>query len=95
MRMKLKYTKPRLIVETYHLAQHIAACGWDMTSENKETCSAGFDPGIEGNHPGFPTLFTNGRSDCMFQADKNKGIIGGMEYCYSNGTMESIRVFQS
>ena len=38
------YVKPELYFESFELAQHIAACAWDMKNQNNENnCTAEWD----------------------------------------------------
>ena len=82
------YVKPQLFFESYELNQNIAACGWDLKHDKKETCKAWYDPNLDNSYP-YPdvSLFTSS-SLCS---------ILGSSYCYTNSTGKDDidKVFQS
>ena len=81
-----KYVKPELFFESFELSQSIAACGIDVkNSTSKEECAAldeEFWPGMGGTQ--------------VFQADACTLDFNTIEvYCYTYGTSEAGRVFNS
>lgn len=79
--MKKAYQKPVLYAESYELAEHIAACGIKLNSDNLWVCGivGGTIPGIEAIkgwfiNPENCTGYNNGYSINQIQ-----------EYCYTNG----------
>ena len=75
-----KYVKPELFFERYELAQHIAACAWDMTLSSAETCAATPDPEIFKDWGGFTATLFMERSMCDMIAGEEY-----QDYCYQNG----------
>lgn len=81
-----KYVKPELYYENFELSQHIAACGIDVNNSTEQSNCAKLDetfwPGLGGT-----TVFS----------DNSCGIdIGALEvYCYTSGTSEAGRLFNS
>ena len=78
-----KYVKPMLIYEKYELSKHIAACAWDLNSENSNVCTADADPNFI---PIGQTLFTQNRCD-LHEGNYE-------DYCYHDGA-QGVNVFQS
>lgn len=84
-----KYVKPELYYENFELSQHIAACGIDVKFKNLEECNPELDetfwPGLGGMN--------------VFSSDKLGGCstdISAIEvYCYTVGTSEAGRTFNS
>lgn len=80
-----EYVKPELYCESFELSQHIAACGIDVPSTTKEECAQldeGFWPGLGGQR-----VFNEG--NCAID-------INSIEvYCYTYGTTEAGRLFNS
>ncbi|MDY5326071.1 MAG: hypothetical protein SPH42_04335 [Gemmiger sp.] len=82
------YVKPELYFESFELAQHIAACAWDMKNNNDgNSCTAEWDTTdfggvIEGQ------LFNYDNNACGIK-DKDVGNI-----CYTNSE-PNYRVFNS
>lgn len=83
-----EYVKPELYYESFELSQHIAACGIDMESLTIDgQCTATLDPN-----------FWNGMTDQVFNKGTN-GCNTAVEdievYCYTYGTTEAGKVFNS
>ena len=79
-----KYVKPELFYESFELSQHIAACGIDVNNFNETTC-ASLDPDF---WEGYNYKVFND-SDCAVD-------VGDIEfYCYTVGTSEAGRLFNS
>lgn len=82
-----KYVKPELYYENFELSQHIAACGIDANFDVNETCTAILDKDFW--YGTSDTVFSNGRDGCSTD-------ISAIEvYCYTVGTSEAGRVFNS
>lgn len=83
------YIKPDLFYENFELNQNIAACGWDLQSNDKNTCTALKDPALNNNHP-VPgmKLFTS-KNECTLDEKDAPG------YCYTTGASEFARLYQS
>ena len=83
-----EYVKPELYYESFELSQHIAACGIDMSNPTIEnSCTATLD-----------SKFWGGLSDQVFNRDIS-GCSTAVEdievYCYTYGTTEAGKVFNS
>ena len=82
------YVKPQLFFESYELNQNIAACGWDLQQNSKETCKAWYDPNLDNSYP-YPgvSLFTSSPRCSILESS----------YCYMNNTGkdDAFKVFQS
>lgn len=81
------YVKPELFYENFELSQHIAACGIDVNHGDTSSCTPTLDPdfwyGMQ------DTVFNNNRTDCSMD-------ISAIEvYCYTYGTSEAGRTFNS
>jgi len=69
-----KYVKPELFYERYELTEQIAACAWDMNSQERAcsaTGSGGFTDWV---------IFTDGIDDCKLKVES--GTSGNEIYCY-------------
>lgn len=75
--MKKKYVKPDLVVEQFLLAQHIAACDYQMNHTGGETCH------IEGGEFGLPQalFYDSVNSACEADISKYEGVV-----CYTTGS---------
>lgn len=82
-----KYVKPELCYENFELSQHIAACGIDVNQGDTANCTPSLDPEFWGGMN--DTVFNNGRADC------SKDISAIDVYCYTVGTNEAGRTFNS
>ena len=82
------YVKPQLFFESYELNQNIAACGWDLQHDKKETCVAWYDPKRDNLHPDL---------DLYMFTDSPRCSILESSYCYMNNTGkdDAFKVFQS
>ena len=81
------YVKPELYFESFELAQHIAACAWDMKNNNDgNSCTAEWDTSFGGGPIG-ESIFNH--AACTIQESANEGII-----CYTSGT-DTQKVFAS
>ena len=82
-----KYVKPELFFESFELSQSIAACGIDVNLESKEACTPTLDKDFWPGEGGTP-LF-----------DQGKGCTNDISiievYCYTYGTSEAGRLFNS
>lgn len=81
------YVKPQLFCERFELSQHIAACGIDVHWANETACQPALDPG-----------FWGGMSDAVFNAGEERCSIDISvieAYCYTSGTTEAGRLFNS
>ena len=76
--MKKKYEKPRVYMEQFKLAEHIAGCNLTLESGDVDTCDA---TGTIGE------AYLDGSGDNLGWF-VNKGICGVPvhDYCYTNGT---------
>lgn len=84
--MMKNYVKPELFFESYELSQNIAACGWDMNSNDPANCEAKGDPGW--GNPADVTVFADANANC-----KGLNLEG---YCYENSADNvTMRIFQS
>lgn len=84
--MKKSYVKPELFYESFVLSQHIAACGIDVNQGNTNECTPTLDPDFWFDNS---TVFNNSRNDCSMD-------ISAIEvYCYTAGTSEAGRLFNS
>lgn len=80
------YVKPELFFERFELSQHIAACGIDVHTNDVDGCN--------------PTLDSSfwGIGDTVFYAEQTRCAIdiNVIEaYCYTSGTSEAGRLFNS
>ena len=82
-----KYIKPEFFYERYELAQHIADCQWEITSQEMNTCQAYGEIGT-----GYEdmSLFVSGIA-CDIAIDKQ----AWEDYCYQNGADGVMKVFAS
>ena len=82
-----KYVKPELFFESFELSQSIAACGIDVHHANTTDC----DPTLDSE-------FWGGYADPVFSGDKawcTTDISAIESYCYTVGTSEAGRLFNS
>ena len=85
--MKKSYVKPELFYESFVLSQSIAACGIDVNQTDTESCTPTLDPDFWNGMS--DTVFNNGRDDCSMD-------ISAIDvYCYTVGTSEAGRTFNS
>lgn len=85
--MKKVYKKPMVYIEKFELSQNIAACGWDMNQETKETCEAWGDTSEDFFNPSISLFIDYPRCD-----------MDGKDYegfCYENGADDVMRMFNS
>lgn len=71
--MKKKYEKPRVYMEQFTLAEHIAGCNLDLKNAIEESCTASGTIG-SANSDGW---FLEGGTVCTVPV---------YDYCYTNGT---------
>lgn len=81
------YVKPELFFESYELSQRVAACGWDLQHDSKETCEAAWDMDLQNNHIPGVSVFT--------ETPRCALVPGNNSMCYQNGAGDFGRVFQS
>ncbi len=81
-----EYVKPDLFYESFELSQHIAACGIDMNSADTNSCNANLDPDFWSIND---AVFNESRNDCSTNIDVIEA------YCYTSGTSEAGRTFNS
>lgn len=79
-----KYVKPELFFESFELSQSIAACGIDANHDDEIKCSPTTDPDFWGDK-----LVVYNDGICANSAQKLEG------YCYTSGTNEAGRLFNS
>ncbi len=81
-----KYVKPMLIYEKYELSKHIAACAWDLVSQDSTGCHAVADPSFI---PGYDGMY-------LFTQTTTCNLVEGIyeDYCYHDGA-QGVNVFQS
>ena len=86
------YVKPELFYESFELSQNIAACGWDMINNtDKGSCYAVADGDItDGNNNESGAIFPD-----MVKLFVNEDCTVNEVYCYTNGSGEWMKVFQS
>ena len=83
------YVKPELYFESFELAQHIAACAWDMKNQNNENnCTAEWDTTDFGG-VADGQLFNANNTNYDIKDDIYEGKI-----CYTNSE-PNYRVFAS
>lgn len=80
------YVKPELYFESYELSQHIAACGWDLQQNDINNCAAKGDE-ENFNNPADVWIFHDPQYNCNCTEPD--------QYCYTNGTDEFKKVYQS
>lgn len=83
-----KYVKPELYYENFELSQHIAACGIDVNHDDTTSCN----PTLDGSFwEGLDRVgvFSDGRADCSMDISAIE------DYCYTVGTSEAGRTFNS
>lgn len=84
-----EYVKPELRFESFVLSQSIAACGIDVNFANTTECKPTTDPAFwDGDEV---SVFDNDKGKCMLNVD------GGdiQDYCYTSGSDEAGRLFNS
>lgn len=84
-----KYEKPMITLERFELSHNIANCAWELTSANKESCSATPDQDFFSGSVN-QNLFMEGTEGCKIIAGVNYE-----DYCYQNGANSPFKVFQS
>lgn len=84
--MKKSYVKPELFYESFVLSQSIAACGIDVNYGDTSSCNPKLDPKFWGGLD--LTVFSAERS-CDMTPDAID------VYCYTVGTSEAGRTFNS
>lgn len=83
--MKKSYVKPELFYESFVLSQSIAACGIDVHYKNENECQ-----------PTLDEKFWHISSTVFEDSAKCSTIASGIEgYCYTSGTTEAGRLFNS
>lgn len=82
-----KYVKPELFFESFELSQSIAACGIDMHQGDATSCKPQLDPYFWGG--ATDQVFNLGTEWCQTPIEKIES------YCYTYGTSEAGRVFNS
>ena len=86
--MKKSYVKPELFYESFVLSQSIAACGIDVNSVNPQTCQPTTDSEYWYE---VTNVFDSAKGTCVLNVDE-----GDIEaYCYTYGTTEAGRLFNS
>lgn len=81
-----KYVKPELFFESFELSQSIAACGIDVNHDNEYSCNPSTDPDF---WKFTVSVFNDQTGNCAEDAEKLEG------YCYTYGTNEAGRLFNS
>lgn len=84
--MKKSYVKPELFYESFVLSQSIAACGIDVNQADTGTCKPTLDPDFWG---GLKLSVFNSERACDTTPDAIE------VYCYTVGTSEAGRLFNS
>ena len=85
------YVKPELFYESFELSQNIAACGWDLQFENETSCYAVMDGDITDSDNGVSgAIFPD-----MVKLFVNEKCTVNEVYCYTNGSGDWMKVFQS
>lgn len=79
-----EYVKPELYCESFELSQHIAACGIDVNSADENSCEVNLDPD-----------YWLGDNDIVFNDKCATNISTISVYCYTTGTNEAGRLFNS
>lgn len=80
------YVKPELFCETFELSQHIAACGIDVGYKSTDECNPKFDSDFWGMEA---TVFSGNPIKCSIDISVVEA------YCYTSGTNEAGRLFNS
>jgi hypothetical protein len=84
------YVKPELNFESYELSQHIAACRWDwVNSTDKSACYAEYDFDVYGTGSGSMVHLFIDLPNCNVTEN------AAMDYCYTTGTNQNVKLFQS
>ena len=83
-----KYQKPMLLLENYSPGCNVAACGWDMNSQDPADCTAYNDPNLDNQRDESFTLFTE-QPRCLVLADVDFAV------CYFTGSGDHARIFTS
>lgn len=81
-----KYVKPELFFESFELSQSIAACGIDVNLGDTESCNPTLDPDFWG---GLSLTVFNAERACAMTPEAIE------VYCYTVGTSEAGRTFNS
>lgn len=81
-----KYVKPELFFESFELSQSIAACGIDVNYADEHACAPTTDPDFWSFKV---NVFSDENGNCAQSAEKLEG------YCYTYGTNEAGRLFNS
>ena len=86
-----KYVKPEIYFESFQLSQHIAACGWDMSNavDVKQCTSNGDNQDVYSENDfiaAYGPVFVDVNASCVTKHEA---------YCYTNGSNDAIRVFNS
>lgn len=76
--MKKKYEKPRVYMEQFKLAEHIAGCNLTVNQEDVNTCDAT-------GYIGKEYMDGNGDNKGWFLDNVVCGVVVH-DYCYTNGT---------
>lgn len=86
--MKKSYVKPELFYESFVLSQSIAACGIDVhfSSVTDTNCQPKLDPSFWGSND---PVFNSGETRCSTSIESIEA------YCYTSGTNEAGRLFNS
>ncbi len=84
--MKKPYVKPELFYESFVLNQSIAACGIDVNQADTNDCQPTLDDDFWGIRE---TVFTGEESRCKIDIQTTEA------YCYTSGTSEAGRLFNS
>lgn len=80
------YVKPTLLYERIELAQHIAACGIDVNHGDTNSCAPTLDPEFW-DYMGGTNVFSAASCELDIKAID--------VYCYTVGTSEAGRLFNS
>lgn len=83
-----KYRKPMMLIEEYRPSCNVAACGWDMNQQDKNTCVAYKDWDLQ-NIPDYTTIMFNDYQACTVTPEREEG------FCYFTGADEHARIFTS
>lgn len=84
--MKKSYVKPELFFESFVLNQHIAACGIDVNLKDTSQCTTNLDFDFWGMSD---AVFSEGKETCSIDISVIEA------YCYTSGTNEAGRLFNS
>ncbi len=80
------YVKPELRFESYELNHSVANCGWELQHGDATVCHATGDSQMVPDYLLGVVYFTENNNGCKVKCE---------DYCYTNGAINGISLFQS